>query len=93
MKIQVTIREAAERDQSGALINEGTVVMTYTLPAKMYSHLPALFEEARQVWDEHDVEFTGIGFDYKLVTQHTYKQELMNRQWLLDLHDECASED
>ena len=93
IRIQVTVREGAERNSSGQLVNEGTVIQTYILPAKTYDIVLPIYEEARQVWDEYDVEFNGIGFPFKLVTMKTYKEELMHRQWLLDLHEEVSGEE
>ena len=93
IRIRVTVREGAERNISGQLVKEGTVIQTYILPVKTYDVVDPIYEEARQVWDEYDVEFKGIGFPLQLVTQQTYKQEMQHRQWLLDLHDEVSGEE
>ena len=82
IRIQVTVREGAKRSNSGQLINEGTVIQTYILPVKTYDIVLPIYEEARQVWDEYDVEFKGIGFPFQLVTMYTYKEALMNSQKL-----------
>jgi len=53
------------------------------------------FEESRKVWDEFHVEFESADpiTPFKLYCHKTYKQEMMDRQWLLDLHEEVAGEE
>ena len=55
----------------------------------------ATFEESRKVWDEFHVEFESADpiTPFKLYCHKTYKQEMMDRQWLLDLHEEVACEE
>ncbi len=55
----------------------------------------ATFEESRKVWDEFHVEFESADpiTPFKLYCHKTYKQEMMDRQWLLDLHEEVAGEE
>ena len=88
MKVNVIVREVLERKLG--LLTKFNVVRTYTLetePSDMFS----TFEEARQVWYEYDVMFEGTGDDkFILVKPKTYKEELDDRQWLQDLHDETA---
>jgi len=81
MNIQVTVKDA---DQ---------VIQQYVLSVKALDIVQPIFEEACSVWDEYLVTFQGIGFDLNMQSTQTYKQELMHRQWLLDLHDETAGEE
>ena len=55
----------------------------------------ATFEESRKVWDEFHVEFESADpiTPFKLYCHKTYKQEMMDRQWLLDLHEEVAGDE
>jgi hypothetical protein len=55
----------------------------------------ATFEESRKVWDEFHVEFESEDpiTPFKLYCHKTYKQEMMDRQYMLDLHDEVAGEE
>ncbi len=81
MNIQVTVKDA---DQ---------VIQQYVLSVKALDIVQPIFEEACSVWDEYLVTFQGIGFDLNMQSTQTYKQELMHRQWLLDLHDETSGEE
>ena len=88
MIVNVIVREVVERKLG--LLTEFNVIKTYTLemePADVFS----TFEEARQVWYEYDVMFEGTGDDrFTLVKPKTYTEEIDDRQWLQDLHDETA---
>ena len=88
MRVKVMVREVLKRELG--LVTECNEIKTYTLemePRDVFS----TFEEARQVWDEYDVMFEGLGDDkFILVKPKTYKEELDDRQWLQDLHDEVA---
>lgn len=88
MRVNVMVREVLKRELG--LVTEFNMIKTYTLemePKDVFS----TFEEARQVWFEYDVMFEGTGDDnFRLVKPKTYKEELDNRQWLQDLHDETA---
>jgi len=55
----------------------------------------ATFEESRKVWDEFHVEFESEDpiTPFKLRCHKTYKQEMMDRQYMLDLHEEVAGEE
>ena len=55
----------------------------------------ATFEESRKVWDEFHVEFESADpiTPFKLYCHKTYKQEMMERQYMLDLHEEVAGEE
>lgn len=88
MIVNVIVREVLERKLG--LVTEYNKIKTYTLemePRDVFS----TFEEARQVWDEYDVMFEGLGDDkFTLVKPKTYKEEMVDRQYLQDLHDEVA---
>jgi hypothetical protein len=88
MRVNVMVREVLKRELG--LVTEFNPIKTYTLemePKDVFS----TFEEARQVWFEYDVMFEGLGDDnFRLVKPKTYKEELDDRQWLQDLHDETA---
>lgn len=88
MRVNVMVREVLKRELG--LVTEFNTIKTYTLemePKDVFS----TFEEARQVWCEYDVMFEGLGDDnFRLVKPKTYKEELDDRQWLQDLHDETA---
>jgi hypothetical protein len=88
MIVKVIVREVLERELG--LVTKFNEVETYTLemePRDVFS----TFEEARQVWGEYDVMFEGLGDDkFTLVKPKTYKEEMDDRQWLQDLHDETA---
>lgn len=88
MIVNVIVREVLERKLG--LVTEFNMIKTYTLemePRDVFS----TFEEARQVWDEYDVMFEGLGDDkFTLVKPKTYKEEMDDRQYLQDLHDEVA---
>lgn len=88
MIVNVIVREVLERKLG--LVTKFNEIKTYTLemePRDVFS----MFEEARQVWYEYDVMFEGLGDDkFTLVKPKTYKEELDDRQWLQDLHDEVA---
>jgi hypothetical protein len=82
MKVNVTVKAA-----------EG-IIQQYELNINPVDVL-ATFEEARQVWDEYHVEFNSEDpiAPFALYCVKTYKQEMMDRQWLLDLHEEVAGEE
>jgi hypothetical protein len=82
MKVNVTVKAA-----------EG-IIQQYELNINPVDVL-ATFEEARQVWDEFHVEFKSEDpiAPFELYCVKTYKQEMMDRQWLLDLHEEVAGEE
>ena len=88
MRVNVMVREVLKRELG--LVTEFNPIKTYTLemePKDVFS----TFEEARQVWFQYDVMFEGLGDDnFRLVKPKTYKEELDDRQWLQDLHDETA---
>lgn len=88
MIVNVIVREVLKRELG--LVTECNEIKTYTLemePRDVFS----TFEEARQVWDEYDVMFEGLGDDkFILVKPKTYKEEMYDRQRLQDLHDEVA---
>ena len=88
MIVNVIVREVLERKLG--LVTEFNIIKTYTLemePRDVFS----TFEEARQVWYEYDVMFEGLGDDkFILVKPKTYKEEMDDRQYLQDLHDEVA---
>lgn len=88
MIVNVIVREVLERKLG--LLTKFNVIKTYTLemdPADVF----CTFEEARQVWYEYDVMFEGLGDDrFTLVKPKTYVEEMDDRQWLQDLHDETA---
>ena len=88
MIVNVIVREVVERKLG--LLTKFNVVKTYTLemdPADVF----VTFEEARQVWYEYDVMFKGLGDDkFILVKPKTYVEEMDDRQWLQDIHDETA---
>lgn len=88
MIVNVIVRQVVERVMG--LVTQAHVIKTYTLemePADVFT----TFEEARQVWYEYDVMFEGTGDDkFTLVKPKTYSEEMDDRQWLQDLHDETA---
>ena len=88
MIVNVIVREVLKRELG--LVIECNEIKTNTLemePRDVFS----TFEEARQVWGEYDVMFEGTGDDkFILVKPKTYKEEMDDRQWLQDLHDETA---
>jgi hypothetical protein len=73
---------------------DGTVVKTYSLNLEPSNILDTL-EEARQVWDEYQVRAKSDNpiAPFEVFKPKTYKQEMMERQYLLDMHDECCGED
>jgi len=73
---------------------DGTVVKTYSLDLEPSNILDTL-EEARQVWDEYHVRAKSDNpiAPFEVFKTKTYKQEMMERQYLLDMHDECCGED
>ena len=88
MKVNVIVREVLERKLG--LVTKFNEIKTYTLEVEP-SDVFSMFEEARQVWYEYDVMFEGLGDDrFVLVKPKTYKEELDDRQWLQDIHDEVA---
>jgi hypothetical protein len=84
MKVNVTVK--------GELT--GGIVQQYELDIAPADVL-ATFEESRKVWDEFHVEFKSEDpiAPFELYCVKTYKQEMMDRQWLLDLHEEVAGEE
>jgi hypothetical protein len=84
MKVNVTVK--------GELT--GGIVQQYELDIAPADVL-ATYEEARQVWDEFHVEFKSEDSiaPFELYCVKTYKQEMMDRQWLMDLHEELAGEE
>ena len=88
MIVNVIVRDVLERELG--LVTKFNEIKVYTLeiePGDVFS----TFEEARQVWYEYDVMFEGLGDDkFTLVKPKTYKEELDDRQYLQDLHDEMA---
>ena len=87
MKVNVIVREVLERKLG--LVTKFNVIKTYTLEVEPSDVLDT-FEEARKVWYEYDVMFKGTMVDFVLVKPKTYKEEMDDRQWLQDLHDEVA---
>ena len=87
MRINVIVREVLERKLG--LVTKFNVIKTYTLEVEP-SNVLDTFEEARKVWYEYDVMFEGTMVDFVLVKPKTYKEEMDDRQWLQDLHDELA---
>ena len=87
MRVNVIVREVLERELG--LVTKFNVIMAYTLDVEP-SDVFSTFEEARKVWYEYDVMFEGTGDDFTLVKPKTYKEEMDDRQWLQDLHDEVA---
>ena len=88
MRVNVIVREVLERKLG--LVTKFNVIKTYTLDVEPFNVLDT-FEEARKVWYEYDVMFEGTIEDFTLVdASGTYKEEMDDRQWLQDLHDELA---
>jgi len=87
MRVNVIVREVLERKLG--LVTKFNVIKTYTLDVEPFNALDT-FEEARKVWYEYDVMFEGTIEDFTLVKPKTYKEEMDDRQWLQDLHDEVA---
>jgi hypothetical protein len=84
MKVNVTVKgELTQR-----------IIQQYQLDIAPADVL-ATFEESRKVWDEFHVEFESEDpiTPFKLYCHKTYKQEMMDRQYMLDLHDEVAGEE
>jgi hypothetical protein len=73
---------------------DGKVIKTYSLNLEPSNILDTL-EEARQVWDEYQVRAKSDNpiAPFEVFKPKTYKQEMMERQYLLDMHDECCGED
>jgi hypothetical protein len=92
IKVRVVVSEVLERVLGR--MTEGRFIKEYELEMEPANVL-AEFEEARQVWDEYDVQFTSKGSiaPFELYSVKTYKQEMIDRQALLDLHEELAGEE
>jgi hypothetical protein len=92
IKVRVIVSEVLERVLGR--MTDGRLVKQYELEMDPANVL-AEFDEARQVWDEYDVQFEAIGSiaPFQLYSVKTYKQEMMDRQVLLDLHEELAGEE
>jgi hypothetical protein len=92
IKVRVIVSEVLERVLGR--MTDGRLVKQYELEMDPANVL-AEFDEARQVWDEYDVQFEAIGSiaPFQLYSVKTYKQEMMDRQALLDLHEELAGEE
>jgi len=82
MSNKVTI---SVRDEQQSIIKSYDVFLNYD------ESISEVYQEARQVWDEHYVELNADGVT--LSNSYTYKQEMIERQWLLDLHEELAGEE
>jgi hypothetical protein len=51
-------------------------------------------DESRAVWDEYQVVASSVDpVPFVVYKTKTYKQEMMERQHMLDMHDECCGED
>lgn len=66
-------------------------IKSYDVLLKHDESISDVYQEARQVWDEYYVELNAASVT--LSNSYTYKQEMMERQWLLDLHEELAGEE
>ena len=71
--------------------SEGNEIKQYEVTLKYGETRCELFDEARSVWDEYLIEMHCPGSI--LASNMTWKQELMERQYMLDLHDEVAGEE
>jgi hypothetical protein len=73
---------------------DGTVVKTYSLDLEP-SQILIEVDNAREVWDEYHVRAKSDNpiAPFEVFKTKTYKQEMMERQYMLDLHDEVCDQD
>ena len=51
-------------------------------------------DESRAVWDEYQVVASSVDpVPFVVYKTKTFKQEMMERQWLMDLHYEVCDQD
>jgi len=51
-------------------------------------------DESRAVWDEYQVVASSVDpVPFVVYKTKTYKQEMMERQWMMDLHYEVCDQD
>ena len=51
-------------------------------------------DESRAVWDEYQVVASSVDpVPFVVYKTKTYKQEMMERQWMIDLHYEVCDQD
>ena len=51
-------------------------------------------DEARAVWDEYQVVASSVDpVPFVVYKTQTFKQEMIKRQWLMDLHYEVCDQD
>ena len=69
----------------------GKIIKTYSLNLEP-SHILMEVDNAREVWDEYHVRAKSDNpiAPFEVYKSKTYKQEMMERQYLQDLHDEIA---
>jgi len=72
----------------------GKVIKTYSLNLEP-SHILIEVDNARAVWDEYYVRVKSDNpiAPFEVFKTKTYKQEMMERQYMLDLHDEVCDQD
>ena len=76
--------------------SKGNPIKQYDITLKPAETIMDLFKEARSVWDEYLIEMHIPGHMYGsfvMASKVTWKQELMEWQYMLDLHDEVAGEE
>jgi hypothetical protein len=73
---------------------DGKVIKTYSLDLEPSMVLIEI-DNAREVWDEYHVRAKSDNpiAPFEVFKIKTYKQEMMERQHMLDMHDECCGED
>jgi hypothetical protein len=72
----------------------GKVIKTYALNLEP-SQILIEVDNAREVWDEYHVRAKSDNpiAPFEVFKTKTYKQEMMERQYMLDLHDEVCDQD
>ena len=72
----------------------GKIIKTYSLNLEP-SQILMEVDNAREVWDEYHVRAKSDNpiAPFEVYKSKTYKQEMMERQWLQDLHDEVCDQD
>ena len=73
---------------------DGKVIKTYSLDLEP-SQILIEVDNAREVWDEYHVRAKSDNpiAPFEVFKAKTHKQEMMERQHMLDMHDECCGED
>ena len=68
-------------------------IKTYSLNLEP-SRVLIEIDESRAVWDEYQVVASSVDpVPFVVYKTKTYKQEMMERQWMIDLHYEVCDQD